>query len=121
MGSIPGGGGRGGPDLPVQFLPGRDAARAAAPPGRLAPLRAAPGVDEPVVRVCWSALAAAAQPFGAIYVEAASAGGARRARNGEIDVPLRARVLYGPPQGNAVRESRVTCRLDAAGRVSGLQ
>lgn len=120
VGSIPGGGGRGGPDLPAQFLPGRDAGRAA-PPARLAPLRAAPGVDEPVVRVCWSALAAAAQPFGAVYVEAASAGGARRARNGEIEVPLRARVLYGPQQGNAVRESRVTCRLDGAGRVSGLR
>jgi hypothetical protein len=74
-----------------------------------------------VVQVCWQSLAAAAGPYGAIRLEAASAGQVTQGPRGDILAPLEARVLYARGSAREVRQSRVTCRLNARGQVMALQ
>jgi hypothetical protein len=85
-------------------------------PSRLLPtFEAIPGTPSAVVRVCRQAIESAARPLGAVGVHAVSAGPVRRQRNG-LTAPLSVRIDYG----KEVRQAKVGCRLDAAGRVIGL-
>jgi hypothetical protein len=74
-----------------------------------------PGTSDAVVRVCRQAIFSAAKPLGAVGVHAVSAGPVRRQRNG-LTAPLSVRIDYG----KEVRQAKVGCRLDAAGRVIGV-
>ncbi len=74
-----------------------------------------PGTPDAVVRACQRAILAAARRHGAVKVQALSAGPVRNLRNG-LTAPLSVRIDYG----KEVRQAKVGCRLDAAGRVIGV-
>ncbi|UVK37853.1 helicase [Mesorhizobium sp. AR10] len=76
-----------------------------------------PGTPPAVVRVCRQAIMSAATPLGAVRVDAASAGPVRRHRRGALTAPIEVRIDYARQGGIEVRQARVVCRLDAAGRV----
>lgn len=79
-------------------------------------LKVKPGVTSVVLRTCRSAIASAARPLGAVRVEAVSAG--RQLRSGKLVVaPLDVRIRYERRGGVEVRQAKVSCRLDSAGRV----
>ena len=79
--------------------------------------RAIPGTPTAVVRACQKAIASAAAPLGAVRVRAASAGPVSRQRRGAITAPIAVRIDYARQGGIQVRQAKVRCRLDAAGRV----
>ncbi|MET3524247.1 hypothetical protein ABID25_006118 [Mesorhizobium abyssinicae] len=83
----------------------------------LAPLKVIPGTPPAVVRVCRQAIRSAAVPLGAVRVHAASAGPLRRHRLGALTAPIEVRIDYARQGGIEVRQARVGCRLDPAGRV----
>ena len=79
--------------------------------------RAIPGTPTAVVRACQKAIASAAAPLGAVRVRAASAGPVSRQRRGALTAPIAVRIEYARQGGIQVRQAKVRCRLDAAGRV----
>ncbi|KAA3451749.1 hypothetical protein C7I87_05280 [Mesorhizobium sp. SARCC-RB16n] len=89
------------------------------PFGSLAPLKGKPGTPAAVVRACRAAIMSAATPLGAIRVNAASAGTLRQ-RRGALTAPIEVRIDYTREGGIEVRQARVGCRLDAAGRVTAI-
>lgn len=70
-----------------------------------------------VVRACRQAIVSAASPLGAVWVGATSAGPLQRDRRGALVAPLAVRIDYARQGGIQVRQARITCRLDSAGRV----
>jgi hypothetical protein len=65
-------------------------------------------------------IAAGAMPLGAVQVDAVSAGAPTLSRGGILGAPIEARIVYARGGAMQVREARVTCRLDARGRVVAL-
>ncbi|WP_287382148.1 hypothetical protein [Mesorhizobium sp.] len=82
-------------------------------------LKAKPGTPAAVVQACRAAIMSAATPLGAVRVHAASAG-ALRQRRGALTAPIAVRIDYARQGGIEVRQARVGCRLDAAGRVTAV-
>jgi hypothetical protein len=70
-----------------------------------------------VVHVCRQWIASAAEGFGAVNVHAVSAGPLSRERRGILAAPIQVRIDYDRQGGIEVRQARIKCRLDAAGRV----
>lgn len=109
--------------LPRVLLPskaGRDKSRqrmVGYPSPSLAQFEAIPGTPGAVVRVCRQAIASAAEQFGAVRVRAISAGPLSRQRRGVLAAPIQVRIDYARRGGIEVRQARIRCRLDAAGRV----
>ncbi len=87
----------------------------------VAPLKAIPGTPSAVVRVCRQAIEFAARPLGAVNVRAASAGPLSRQRRGALTAPLHVRIDYERQGGIDVRQARIRCHLDGAGRVIGVR
>ncbi|SIT58440.1 conserved exported hypothetical protein [Mesorhizobium prunaredense] len=85
----------------------------------MAPLIAKPGIPPAVVRACRTAIASAATPLGAVRVHAVSAGPLQQ-RRGALTAPIEVRIHYARQGGVEVRQARVGCRLDAAGRVTAV-
>ncbi|MCF6099097.1 hypothetical protein [Mesorhizobium muleiense] len=85
----------------------------------MAPLKAKPGIPPAVVRACRTAIASAATPLGAVLVHAVSAGPLQQ-RRGALTAPIEVRIHYARQGGVEVRQARVGCRLDAAGRVTAV-
>ncbi|RWP68599.1 hypothetical protein [Mesorhizobium sp.] len=85
----------------------------------MAPLKAKPGIPPAVVRACRTAIASAAAPLGAVRVQAVSAGPLQQ-RRGALTARIEVRILYARQGGVEVRQARVGCRLDAAGRVTAV-
>ena len=81
------------------------------------PLTTIPGTPPAVVRVCRQAIMSAATPLGALRVHVVSAGPLRRYRRGALTAPIAVRIDYARQGGIEVRQARVGCRLDAAGKV----
>lgn len=90
------------------------------PLGLLAPLKAKPGIPPAVVLACRTAIASAATPLGAVRVHAVSAGPLRQQRRGALTARIEVRIHYARQGGIEVRQARVGCRLDAAGRVTAV-
>lgn len=84
------------------------------------PLSPVPGVARQTVATCRDTIAAAAKPHGAIRVEAASAGAPSRAGQGAVKAPIEARIVYATGQRVQVRQAKITCQLNAQGRVVAL-
>jgi hypothetical protein len=82
-----------------------------------APVEAIPGTPNAVVHVCRQWIVSAAERFGAVHVHAVSAGPLRRERRGILTAPIQVRIDYDRQGGIEVRQARIKCRLDAAGRV----
>ncbi|SJM29420.1 hypothetical protein [Mesorhizobium delmotii] len=89
------------------------------PLGFVAPLKAKPGIPQAVVRACRTAIASAAAPLGAVRVHAVSAGPLQQ-RRGALTARIEVRIHYARQGGIEVRQARVGCRLDAAGRVTAV-
>lgn len=85
----------------------------------MAPLQAKPGIPPAVVRACRTAIASAAAPLGAVRVQAVSAGPLQQ-RRGALTARIEVRIHYARQGGVEVRQARVGCRLDAAGRVTAV-
>ena len=85
----------------------------------MAPMIAKPGIPPTVVRACRTAIASAATPLGAVLVHAVSAGPLQQ-RRGALTAPIEVRIHYARQGGVEVRQARVGCRLDAAGRVTAV-
>jgi hypothetical protein len=85
------------------------------------PLAFKPGTSLELVRACRQSIVAAAIPYGAVYVDTASAGRPRRSAAGILAVPIEVRIIYSRQGGHEVRQSRTTCRLNATGTVVGLR
>jgi hypothetical protein len=103
-------------NVPASLLPGRGAVTTGAATTDFAPMHAAPGTPLAAVASCRNAIAKAATRYGAVYVSAASAGAPRRAGR-SITAPIEARVVYERNGGAQARQSLISCRLDARGRV----
>jgi hypothetical protein len=86
----------------------------------VAPLKAIPGTPSAVVRVCRETIESAARPLGAVNVRAASAGPLSRQRRGALTAPIHVRIDYESQGGIDVRQARIRCHLDVAGRVIGV-
>jgi hypothetical protein len=99
--------------LPRILLPRGSADRAGAAPE----LEARPGTPDAVVRTCRGAVEAAARPYGAIRVGAKSSGPLRRLSGGVVSAPVHVRIEYHRQGGLELRQARIKCQLDAAGRV----
>lgn len=112
---------RSGGDAP-RVLPRRNAARdsQANLRRRPGPLSAVPGVAPRTVSTCRNTIAAAAKPHGAIRVEVASAGTPSRTGQGVLRAPVEARIVYAAGKQVQVRQARITCQLNAQGRVVAL-
>jgi hypothetical protein len=109
--------------IPARLLPGEGRSNVAA--GRAAsteftPTHAAPGTSLATVTACRNAIAKAATRYGAVYVSAASAGATRRSKRG-LTAPIETRVVYSRGGGGSqARQSLISCRLNAGGRVVSL-
>ncbi|MDG4883044.1 hypothetical protein [Mesorhizobium sp. WSM4884] len=86
----------------------------------LSPLQAIPGTPAAVVRACRAAITASAKPLGAVRVDVASAGLVRQRRGG-LTAPIEVRIDYDRQGGIEVRQAKVGCRLDAAGKVTAVR
>ena len=89
------------------------------PFGSLQPLKAKPGTPVAVVLACRAAIMSAAKPLGAVRVQAVSAG-ALHQDGGALTAPIKVRIDYAREGGVEVRQAQVSCRLDAAGRVTAV-
>jgi hypothetical protein len=85
------------------------------------PLVFKPGTPMSLVRACRQSIIAAAVPYGAVYVDTASAGRPRRSTTGILAAPIEVRIVYSRQGGHEVRQSRTTCRLNATGTVVALR
>jgi hypothetical protein len=76
-----------------------------------------PGTPNSVVRTCRRAVETAAGPYGAISVSAKSSGSMSRLNGGLVSAPIYVRIKYRRQGGLEVREARIRCKLDTAGKV----
>jgi hypothetical protein len=86
----------------------------------LRPFEEVPGTPRSVVRACREAIRSAATRFGAVTVYAISAGSLNRHRKGSATAPIEVRIRYKRDDRVEVRQARVKCHLDAAGRVAAV-
>jgi hypothetical protein len=85
------------------------------------PLQAQPGTSADTVRTCRNSVVRASRPYGAIRVDAASAGPIRRMRNGAFAAPIEVRVVYENEGRIQIRQSTATCHLNGSGEVVALR
>jgi hypothetical protein len=62
----------------------------------------------------------AALPYGAMQVDAVSAGQGSRMAGGGFTAPIAVRIVYARGNARQIRQSQVACRLNAAGTVVAL-
>ncbi len=86
----------------------------------LKPLRPKPGTPLSVVQSCRDALVSGAVRYGAMHVDVASAGRASHLKDGSLSAPVEARILFQRGSLVQIRQARVTCRMDQAGRVTAI-
>jgi len=107
-------------NLPSSLIPLIGPSRSGRP-GSAEPLIARAGISGQIVQVCRAAIATAALPFGAIRVDTVSAGRAVRMPDGGLTAPIEARIVYARASARQIRQSRVACRMNAAGTVVALR
>ncbi|MDB5642711.1 MAG: hypothetical protein JWN07_2028 [Hyphomicrobiales bacterium] len=80
------------------------------------PLQPVPSRNR-TVETCRATVESEAVKLGAKQVEAVSAGEEHRDRNRNFVAPVLMRVTYAKPVGYEVRQARLTCTVDAAGKI----
>jgi hypothetical protein len=85
------------------------------------PLPQRVGTPLQIVQACRTSVVEAAIPYGAVRVDAVSAGRLNRTRDGGLAAPIAVRVTYARAEASQVRQSQIVCRLDASGAVVDLQ
>jgi hypothetical protein len=106
--------------LPPSLVP-RLEPSGSATAGFVGPLVRRVGVPSRIVHACRTSIVTAAVPYGAVQVDAASVGEASRTSDGGLTAPIAVRVVYARASARQVRQSRVACRLNAAGTVVALR
>jgi hypothetical protein len=106
--------------LPSSLVP-RFETSGSATAGFVGPLVRRAGVPSRIVQACRTSIVTAAVPYGAVQVDAASVGEASRTPDGGLTAPIAVRVVYARASARQVRQSRVACRLNAAGAVVALR
>ncbi len=107
-------------NLPSSLIPRLEPSRAErGEPIEVRRMRA--GVSGRIVELCRTSIAAAALRYGAIRVDAAGAGQTSRLPGGGLMAPLQVSVVYARANARQIRQSRVACRLNAAGSVVALR
>ncbi|WP_246676940.1 hypothetical protein [Mesorhizobium sp. B2-4-15] len=89
------------------------------PLGSPEPFTAKPGTPTAIALACRAAIMSAAKPLGAVRVNAVSAGALRHS-GGVLTAPIKVRIDYARQGGIEVRQARVSCRLNKAGRVTAV-
>ena len=115
--------------LPLALVPLQEGSEASSPQSRRqrgvarlgAPLVPRIGTPVQIVEACRTSVASAAVPYGAVRVEAASAGRLNPMPDGGVTAPVEVRVVYARAKASQTRQSRVACRLNAAGTVVALR
>ena len=79
------------------------------------------GVAGQIVRVCRTSIVTAALPYGAVRVDAAGAGRTSSTQDGGLMAPIDVRIVYTRANARQVRQSRISCRLNASGAVVALR
>jgi hypothetical protein len=79
------------------------------------------GTPAQIVEACRASAASAALPYGAVRVDAASAGRLNPTPDGGVAAPVEIRIVYARTRASQTRQSRVSCRLNAAGTVVALR
>jgi hypothetical protein len=87
-------------------------------PGML-PVR--PGTPAGMVQACRARIGQAGQRYGAVRVEAVSAGPPRLQRNGVRVAPINVRIVYERGGRVQVRQSAAMCHVNVAGRVTAIR
>jgi hypothetical protein len=85
------------------------------------PLQAQPGTSADIIRTCRNSVVRASRPYGAVRVDAASAGPTRRMRNGIFAAPIEVRVVYENEGRIQIRQSTATCHLNGSRDVVALR
>jgi hypothetical protein len=83
----------------------------------LKPLRVRPGTPLTIVQSCRNALVSGASSYGATQVDVASSGRTARLKDGSLSAPIEAKIVFQRGNRVQVRQARITCRLDARGRM----
>jgi hypothetical protein len=114
--------------LPLSLVPLREGSedsnnqpRRQGTAGLGAPLVPRIGTPVQIVEACRTSIASAAVPYGAVRVDAASAGRLNATPDGGIMAPVQVRVVYARAKRSQMRQSRVACQLNAAGAVVALR
>jgi hypothetical protein len=117
--------------LPVTLIPDSRGSDAGPRGSQFDGRRNLAGVEEPlipragtplhVVETCRNSIASAALPYGVLRVDAASSGRLSRTRDGGFAAPVEVKIVYAQSNARQVRQSRVTCHLDATGSVVALR
>ena len=114
--------------LPLSLLPLREGSETPAGQARRqgtaslgAPLVPRIGTPAQIVEACRTSIASAAVPYGAVQVDAASAGRLNPTPDGGVTAPVQVRVVYARAKRSQMRQSRVACQLNAAGAVVALR
>lgn len=79
------------------------------------------GTPSRMISACRDSVRQAAAPHGLVGLEAVSAGRPQRDGRGLTVAPLEVRVIYARQGGHEVRQSRITCRVNARGSVVALR
>lgn len=108
------------PTLPLSLAPRFDT-RNFTQTGVQGPILPRGSIPVQIVGMCRNSIIRAAVPYGAVRVDAASAGQLNRTRGGGLVAPIEVRVAYTRATAHQIRQSRISCRLNAAGAVVGLR
>ena len=84
------------------------------------PLSSVAGVPRWTVEACRTIVAAGVTPYGAVRVEAVSAGQPRRAERAVTAAPIEVRVVYARADHVEVRQARINCHITAQGHIVAL-
>jgi hypothetical protein len=85
------------------------------------PLVPRAGTPVQIVQTCRTSIITAALPYGVVRVDAASGGRASRMQGGGLTAPIEVRAVYARANLRQIRQSRITCQLNADGAVVALR
>jgi hypothetical protein len=85
------------------------------------PLVRRASVPGQIVQACRTSIVTAAQLYGAVRVDAAGAGRTSSKQDGGLMAPIDVRIVYTRANARQVRQSRISCRLNASGAVVALR
>jgi hypothetical protein len=105
--------------LPLSLVPHLEASGSATT-GFVEPPVQRTVVPDQIVQACRTSVVKAALPYGAVQVDTASAGQVNRTSNGGLTARIAVRVVYARANARQVRQSRISCLLNASGAVVGL-
>jgi hypothetical protein len=87
------------------------AVRAPAPP------RPRPAAPERIVAACRDKIVEAARPYGAVSVDARTAGQPKLVKGGKV-APLQVKIVFARKGGREVKQATINCTIGAGGKIT---